>query len=167
MSGSNPEKERLHVIATLASRIVSLESDLAHAGAQPEDLFDPSKAYNPTAFDELNEAMPVNLTAYVSSFVGKDKKGVIGQDVVVTSKAFVEKMGKILEDEEDWVLQAWFGVRAAMEYGAFLGDKVEVRKTTSALKNLLSGVRSGADVDREEGKLISHSHVLPMTGARC
>jgi hypothetical protein len=70
-SGSHLEKERLHAIAPLASRIVSLESDLAHAGAQPEALFDPSKAYNPTAFDELDRRMPVNLTAYVSSFVGR------------------------------------------------------------------------------------------------
>jgi hypothetical protein len=77
---------------------------------------------------------------------------VIGEDFVVTSEAFVEKMNKILGREEDWVLQVWFGVRAAMEYGTFLGDKVKIRKATFDLANLLTGVMIGADVDRREGK---------------
>jgi hypothetical protein len=142
-----------HLTDTLAKRIVSLEGELSRAGAKPEDLIDPSKAYNPMSFQELDKALPIDLTAYIESFLdGKDGGGrVIGREAVVTSKEYLREMGKILRAEEDWVLQAWFGVRAAMEYGPFLGDGEEVRKRVEELRNLLAGVKRPVAVDREEG----------------
>ena len=84
-----------------AASVLAFEHQLAKVQADPEDLPDPSYSYNPTSFAKLAKRLPINLAAYVSSFAPRN----FPEKVIVTSPDYLKAMTRIVEREEDYVLQ--------------------------------------------------------------
>lgn len=110
-SEDDTDASKPHPSTSIAERILALEKKLAKAQAELEDLTDPSKSYNPVEFEALEKQVGwFNLREYVASFAPRS----FPEKVVVTSEAYVKDLAKIVEEEDDWVLQGYFLVRAAM-----------------------------------------------------
>ncbi|CDZ96882.1 M13 family peptidase [Phaffia rhodozyma] len=142
----------------LAKRILALEKKLAKAQAEPEYLGDPSKSYNPVKFETLEKELEwLDLRSYVSSFAPRK----FPEKIVLTSEDYVKKVVKIVEEEDDIVLQGYFLIRTAMSYASYLGPNVQIRQDAEKLKNTLTGVKQGNRPEREE---VCLNHVSAAVG---
>ena len=152
-----PETSRSVLLKKLVHQVVAFETQLAKIGADPEELFDPDVAYNPTPFDELDDALAIDLARYVSAFAPRN----FPEKVIVTSPKFVKKLDKLLADTEDYILQAYFIARTGLKHANLLGPNQGVRLAGEKLTSVLRGTKLGAEVDREE---VCIAHVSAVRG---
>lgn len=97
-----PEKVSPRKLAAqVAKDVLRFETRLAKSQAPPEKLSNPTYSYNPFHFRKLRKMLPFNLASYVSSFAPRS----FPEKIIVTSPSYVKAMTKIVEQEEDYVLQ--------------------------------------------------------------
>lgn len=123
-----------------AASVLAFEQRLAKVQADPEYLQDPTYSYNPMSFAKLAKRLPIDLAAYVSSFAPRN----FPDKIVVTSPEYLKKMTRIVEQEEDYVLQSYLLARVAMKFARNLGD-TKIRQSTERLSTLLTGVKVQPD----------------------
>lgn len=149
--------DELALIRSVASSVVAFEAELSKAGADPEDIFDPDQAYNVVDFDAVSDALPIKLNEYVAAFAPRS----FPVDIVVTSPDYVKRMRKIVVKTEDHILQAYFLTQATLAHAKLLGPSEPIRLEAEKFTNMLSGVKQGTQVDREE---VCLARVAPVLG---
>ena len=131
-----------------ASSVVEFEHSLAKATLDLDILYgDPYATYNPVSVRELSQTIPqVHFETYFTAFAPRNYP----QKVIVTSIDYAKKLGKILDDTPEQVIEAYLVTRAALELSPHLGLETEAWKAQRRLVEALEGIKKDAVGDRGE-----------------
>ncbi|KAJ9123310.1 hypothetical protein QFC22_001509 [Naganishia vaughanmartiniae] len=146
-SGKKIDKKKfVKQIKALSKDVVRFERELMRAGADIEDLFNPTFSYNPYPFNNLSKELSfMDLPAYISTFNTRN----FPTKVVVTHPPYIHSVQKILSRTPHHVLSAYFVTRFGLSYSTLLGPQTPVRLATRRLQELLQGLKPGTPEDRQ------------------
>jgi endothelin-converting enzyme len=95
----------------------------------------------------LSQTIPqVHFETYFTAFAPRNYP----HKIIVTSYDYAKKLGKILNDTPEQVIEAYLVTRAALELSPHLGLKTEAWKAQRTLVEALQGIQKGAVGDRSE-----------------
>lgn len=131
-----------------AKKVVEFERTLAKATLDLDILYgDPYATYNPVSVQNLSQTIPqVDFETYFTAFAPRDYP----HKIIVTSYDYAMKLGKILNDTPEEIIQAYLVTRAALELSPYLGLKTEAWKAQRTLVEVLQGIKKGAVGDRSD-----------------
>ncbi|GHJ86140.1 hypothetical protein NliqN6_2542 [Naganishia liquefaciens] len=146
-SGKKIDKKKFaKQIKALAKDVVRLERALMRAGADIEDLFNPTFSYNPYPFANVSKELSfMDLSAYISTFNTRK----FPEKIVVTHPPYIAAVHKLLAKTPDHVVSAYFAARFGLSYSTLLGPQTPVRLATRRLQELLQGIKPGTPEDRQ------------------
>ena len=135
------ERARQH-----AKKVVEFEYTLAKASLDLDILYgDPYATYNPVSVQELSQTIAqVHFETYFTAFAPRNYP----QKIIVTSRNYAKKLGKILDDTPGQVVEAYLVTRAALELSPHLGLETEAWKAQRTLVEALQGIKKDAVGDR-------------------
>ena len=109
-----------HILSKdLVDRIVSLESRMAVAAPDIEDLQDITKTYNPRTLDKAESYnQQISIKAIIKSFAGNHKP----TKVIVVSPEYLQTLSTILASEKRATIQAYLAWKIVQSYGGSVED---------------------------------------------
>lgn len=124
-------------------KLVDFESTMAAASPDPEDLSDITKIYNPRTLDEAESYNPaISVKAIIKRFTD----GAEPSKVIVASPKYLKSLAKILESQNQDVLQTYLVWRVVQSYGTVVeSDAVEALRQ---FNNRLQGKEPDAKPER-------------------
>jgi endothelin-converting enzyme len=131
-----------------AKKVVEFERALAKATLDLDILYgDPYATYNPVSVRNLSQTIPqVHFETYFTAFAPRNYP----QKIIVTSYDYAKKLGKILDDTPEQIIEAYLVTRAALELSPHLGLETDAWKAQRTLFEALQGIKKGAIGDRGE-----------------
>jgi endothelin-converting enzyme len=131
-----------------AKKVVEFERTLAKATLDLDILYgDPYATYNPVSVRNLSQTIPqVHFETYFTAFAPRNYP----QKIIVTSYDYAKKLGKILDDTPEQIIEAYLVTRAALELSPHLGLETDAWKAQRTLFEALQGIKKGAIGDRGE-----------------
>ncbi|GAA6019798.1 hypothetical protein JCM10207_003699 [Rhodosporidiobolus poonsookiae] len=134
--------------ADLAAGVVELEKKIARVSLDAEDLDLPFETYNPKNASELQALFPsISFANYFSSYTPRPR---YPDPVIVTSPEFFTNLTRIVDATAPDVLEAYFVLQTALEFGELLGTKQPIRQQVDRLSNFLLGVAPDERKPRDE-----------------
>lgn len=99
--------------------LVDLESQMAAASPDPEDLSDITKVYNPRTLDE---AEAYNPAISVKSIINDFADGYKPSKIIVASSEYLEALSKILASKKRATIQSYLAWKVVQAYGGAVED---------------------------------------------
>lgn len=126
----------------LVEAIVALESRMAAASPDPEDLSDITKVYNPRSLDEAEAYNPaISVKALVNHF----SDGYNPSKIIVASPEYLESLANILASQDRETIRAYLIWKVVQSYGGVVED--DAVEPLRRFNNKLQG--KGPDVKPE------------------
>ncbi|GAA5872434.1 hypothetical protein JCM8547_000924 [Rhodosporidiobolus lusitaniae] len=132
----------------LAESVFKLEKQIAAISLDAADLDLPIPTYNPYNGTALQKLFPsISFANYFASYTPRPR---YPEPVIVTSPGFFGNLSKLVEHTGPEVLEAYFVVQTALEYGDLLGLKQPIRKQVDLLSATLNGISPDERKPRDE-----------------
>lgn len=129
---------------SLARKVVAFEREISRATPDGDVLADPLSIYNPIPVNKLAyTSNAVDWPMYLSALTVK-----VPHNVLVHSPDFLRKIGELVSQTSDEVLEAYLIWTIVRTYGLNLGPKASLRAPAEALDRRLKGVAFDAKEDR-------------------
>lgn len=131
-----------------AKKVLEFEHSLAKATLDLDILYgDPYATYNPVTARNMSRTISqMDFETYFTAFAPRN----FPEKIIMTSYNYAKKLGKLLDDTDADIIEAYLVTRAALQLSPHLGLETEAWKAQRTLVEALQGIKKGAIGDRSE-----------------